>query len=104
MRKKLPLIITLVFAAWMLGSLRVPPHKEYAFREFGRLPVMSNGRFQPLDSLARNSLLQLREKQAANLDPWKKWWEKPRIIPPTEWLLSVMTRPELADAWPVFRI
>ncbi len=104
MKKKLPLIVTLVFAAWLLGSLRMPPDQEFAFREFGRLPVMSNGRFQPLDSLARNSLLQLREKQTANLEPWKKWWQKPKIISATEWLVTVMTKPELADTWPVFRI
>src|SRR5260221_9718787 len=104
MKNKLPLIVTIVFAAWLLGSLRMPRDKEYAFREFGRLPVMSNGRFQPLDSLARNSLLQLREKQTANLEPWKKWWQKPKIISATEWLVTVMTKPELADTWPVFRI
>ncbi len=104
MRKHLPWIIVAVLAVWLVGSLRMPPDKEFAFREFGRLPVMSNGRFQPLDSLARNSLLQLREKQTANLEPWKRWWEKPKIISATEWLLGVMTTPDLANTWPVFRI
>src|SRR3954469_19936469 len=104
MKKWWPWIIVAVFAAWLLGSLRVPKDKEWAFGAFGRLPVVSNGRVQPFDSLARNSLLQLREKQTANLEPWKKWYEKPKIIPATEWILAVMMKPEEADKWAVFRI
>jgi ABC-type transport system involved in cytochrome c biogenesis permease subunit len=104
MKKWLPWIIAAVFAAWMVGSLRMPSDKEWAYREFGRLPVVSNGRTQPFDSLARNTLLQLREKQSANLEPWKEWYQKPQIISATEWILDVMMKPEEADAWPVFRI
>src|SRR5439155_1549684 len=47
---------------------------------------------------------QLREKQTANLEPWKDWNEKPKIIPAIEWLANVMMKPEAADDWPVFRI
>ena len=39
-------------------------------RTFGTLPVTANGRVQPLDSYARNSLLQLREKTSAHTAPW----------------------------------
>ncbi|MDB6017846.1 MAG: cytochrome c assembly protein [Pedosphaera sp.] len=104
MKKWLPWIIVAIFAFWVAGSLRVPPDKEWAINGFGRLPVVYEGRTKPFDSLARNTLLQLREKQTANLEPWKGWNEKPRIIPATEWLLGVMMKPEEADAWPVFRI
>src|SRR5581483_4715711 len=104
MKRWLPWVIVAVFAAWVVGSLRVPPEKNWAYDQFGRLPVVANGRTQPFDSLARNTLLQLREKQTANLEPWKDWNEKPRIISATEWLLGVMIKPELADTWPVFRI
>ncbi len=104
MKRWLPWVIVAVFAAWVIGSLRVPPEKNWAYDQFGRLPVVANGRTQPFDSLARNTLLQLREKQTANLEPWKDWNEKPRIISATEWLLGVMIKPELADTWPVFRI
>ena len=34
-----------------------------ASQAFGRLPILFNGRLQPMDSLARNSLLQIRGKQ-----------------------------------------
>src|SRR3954468_8385472 len=104
MKKWWPWIIVAVFAAWLVGSLRVPRDKEWAFGAFGRLPVVATGRFQPLDSLARNTLLQLREKQTANLEPWKGLNEKAHIISATEWLLGLMTKPDEADSWPVFRI
>ncbi|MEI9960250.1 MAG: hypothetical protein WDM76_03690 [Limisphaerales bacterium] len=56
-------------------------------------PIVFNGRVQPMDSLARNSLLQLREKQTLNLEPWKEWNEKPKIISATEWLANVTMNP-----------
>ena len=64
MKRWLPFLITAVLAAWTIGAIRVPkdPTGAFAVNEFGRLPAVANGRFQPLDSLARNSLLQLREK------------------------------------------
>jgi ABC-type transport system involved in cytochrome c biogenesis permease subunit len=104
MKKWLPWMIAAVFAAWVAGSLRMPPEKDWAYREFGRLPITSNGRIQPMDSLARNTLLQLREKQTANLEPWKEWYQHPKIISADEWLVAVITRSGQADAWPVFRI
>ncbi len=104
MKKWLPWIIFVVFAAWVAGSLRMPPDTDWAYGEFGRLPVISEGRVKPFDSLARISLLELREKQTANLEPWKEWYQKPKIISATEWLLAVMMKPEVADTWPVFRI
>jgi len=72
MKKWLPIILTVAMAAWFLSTLRPVPDKNFAFTEFGKLPVLASGRIQPMDSLARNSLLQIREKQEANLEPWKK--------------------------------
>ena len=57
-----------------------------------------------MDSLARNSLLQIRQKQTLNTEPWKGWNENPKIIPATEWLANVMMNPAVADDWPVFRV
>jgi cytochrome c-type biogenesis protein CcsB len=104
MKKWLPLILTAVMACWFVSTLRTPKDADFAYTEFGRLPVVFNGRVQPMDSLARNTLLQLREKQTANLEPWKGWNEKPKIIPAIEWLANVMMKPQAADDWPVFRI
>jgi hypothetical protein len=94
----------LVMALWFFGQLQTSKDKGFAFGEFGKLPVVFNGRVKPMDSLARNSLLQLREKQTLNTEPWKGWNEEPKIISATEWLANVMMNPAIADDWPVFRV
>jgi cytochrome c-type biogenesis protein CcsB len=104
MKKWFPVILTAVMAAWFLGTLRPPADKGFAFSEFGKLPVLFNGRMQPMDSLARNSLLQIREKQTLNTEPWKDWNEHPRTISAVEWLANVMMNPSVANQWPVFRV
>ncbi len=104
MKKWLPLIVFAVFAAWAIGTVMPRKDKEFAVAEFGKLPVVFNGRHQPMDSLARNSLVQIREKQTANLEPWKGDLENPKLIPATEWLMGVTMNPKEADEWPVFRI
>ena len=93
-----------VMALWFFGNWQAPKDGDFAFAEFGRLPLTANGRIVPMDSLARNSLLELREKQTLNLEPWKSWNEHPRIISATEWLANVMMNPAAADDWPVFRV
>jgi ABC-type transport system involved in cytochrome c biogenesis permease subunit len=104
MKKWLPLILAALMAAWFLGTLRPPRERDFAYTDFGKLPVLYNGRLKPMDSLARNSLLQLREKQTLNLEPWKEWYQHPKIVPAIEWLTTVMMNPAVADQWPVFRI
>jgi len=103
-QKWTPPMLMAIMALWFLGNLQAPKDKDFAFSEFAQLPVTSNGRIVPMDSVARNALLELREKQTINLEPWKAWNEKPRIISATEWLANVMMNPTVADAWPVFRI
>ena len=104
LRKWFPPFLMLAMALWFFGNLQTPKDKDFAYTEFGRLPVTADGRIEPMDSLARNSLLQLREKQTLNLEPWKEWYQSPKIIPANEWLANVMMNPALADDWPVFRI
>ena len=91
-------------ALWFFGNLQTPKDKDFAYAEFGRLPLTANGRIVPVDSLARNSLLEIREKQTLNTEPWKAWNEKPKIVTATEWLANVMMNPAVADEWPVFRV
>lgn len=105
-RKFVPLLIAGLAVLWVLSALRpadgdVP---EQAIDHFGRLPIVANGRIQPMDSLARNSLLQLREKQTVSPEPWKNRRERPRSLPASEWLMAMMMNPESANVWPVFRI
>ncbi len=106
MKQRLPLIIAGAFVLCVLGSL-IPlffPHRDPAQFDalaFASLPILSNGRIQPIDSLARNSLLQLRQKQAAQTEPWSG---DSKELTAAEWIMEVMMKPETADTRPVFRI
>jgi ABC-type transport system involved in cytochrome c biogenesis permease subunit len=98
MKKWLPHILTGVFALWVLSALRPAPEVDgFRVHEFGRLPVLLNGRVQPLDSVARNTLLMIRGKQTVRLEDSKK-------LSATEWLLEVFLKPELADKRKIFYI
>lgn len=106
MKRWIPLVLTLVFGLWALKHLSGPknPDSGLPAKEFGSLPVVMNGRHQPMDSLARHSLLVLRKKQTANYEPWKGAFEKPRVVSAAEWMMEVMMNPGAADTRPVFRI
>ncbi len=75
-------------------------------REFGRLPVLMNGRIQPMDSVGRNTLLQIRSTGDVPLEmvPSWKFWHHPKKLRSSEWLLEVFFKPELADTRPIFLI
>ncbi len=104
MKKFLPWFITAAVAIYVLVGLRPAEMKDFDWRKFGGIPVMANGRFQPLDSLARNSLLQLREKAAAISSTALNGPDKQRIMPASEWIAEVMFKPDTAEARPNFRI
>lgn len=103
-QKWFPPLLMVAMALWFFGQLQTPKDKDFAFNEFGKLPVVFNGRLKPMDSLARNSLLQIRQTQTLDLEPWKSWNERQKIISANEWLANVMMNPQVADNWPVFRV
>ena len=103
-QKWFPPLLMCAMALWFFGNLQAPKDKDFAYTEFGRLPITANGRIEPLDSLARNSLLEIREKQTLNTEPWKAWNENPKMVSADEWLANVMMNPAVADDWPVFRV
>ena len=100
----LPIIITLLGAIWYALQVRVPANTDWAIAEFGRIPVIVDGRHMPMDTFARTSLMLIRKREEANLEPWKKISEHPKMVTAAEWALEVMTNPEAADKRPVFRI
>ena len=103
-QKWFPASLLLIMAVWFFGQLTPPHDADFAFSEFGKLPVVFNGRLKPMDSLARNSLLQIHQTQTLNTEPWKDWNQNPLIISASQWLANVMMNPQVADAWPVFRV
>jgi ABC-type transport system involved in cytochrome c biogenesis permease subunit len=103
----IPVLFVGVFTLEMVFVLLVPRKEgELHIREFGRLPVLLNGRIQPFDSVARNSLLQIRSTTDVPLEEVSsfKFWKHPKKLRATEWLLEVMLKPEIADTRPIFLI
>jgi ABC-type transport system involved in cytochrome c biogenesis permease subunit len=103
-QKWFPPLLMFVMALWFFGNLQAPRDKTFAYSGFGQLPVTANGRIEPMDSLARNSLLEIREKQTLNAEPWKEWNQSPKMVSADEWLANVMMNPSVADDWPAFRV
>ena len=95
----LPWLMVAVFGVYSLGGLRSSSSKrgDYDLREFGRLPVLLNGRVQPFDSVARNALLQIRRRQTV-------WLGEEGKMSAMEWLTQVMMKPAAADGLKVFRM
>ena len=109
-----------------------PKAAEGAFdhHAFGKLPVLLGGRIKPMDSVARNSLLQIAGQQKIALDgngPNKEWGDlyelsqkangeglfhrkfyqfgkRPRKLHASQWLMEVMMEPDVADKRFVFRM
>jgi ABC-type transport system involved in cytochrome c biogenesis permease subunit len=90
----LPLVCLLALVAGGWRGLKKPTGKD--LRDFGSLPVVSNGRVQPIDSLARNALLSIHGKQQV---PGK---DAPPS--PTAWLAELAFHPEAADRRTIFSI
>jgi len=123
-------LFTLLFAVKPVVS--PPKAEEGAFDHFafGKLPVLLGGRIKPMDTIARNSLLQIAGQQKIALDgngPNKEWGDlyelsqkgagkglfhrkfyqfnkHPRKLHPTQWLMEVMMEPDVADKRFIFRI
>ena len=104
--KILPWFFLALFTTEIVVVLLPKKDGEWHTKEFGRLPVLLNGRIQPFDSVARNALLQIRSTGDVPLEmvPFWKFWYHPPKLRSTEWLLEVLFKPETADTRPVFLI
>src|ERR1043166_8505554 len=114
--KTLPWFFVALFATEVVVVMLPKKDGEFHAREFGRLPVLLNGRIQPFDSVARNSLLQIRStgdvplevetNRLGRLEYPSSWrfWHHPKKLKSTEWLLEVLFKPEVADTRPIFLI
>jgi cytochrome c-type biogenesis protein CcsB len=101
-----PWLAVALFGTEIIGVLLPRKDGEFHVHKFASLPVLLNGRVQPFDSVARNSLLQIRSTSAVPLEevPSWKFWHHPKKLKATEWLLEVMCKPDMADTRPIFLI
>jgi len=99
MKRYLPLFVFLIGVAWIASNSRPSQTLPCTCNlvTFGKLPVLSEGRIKPLDTVARNSLLIIHGKQSLRLDDG-------RILQPTDWLADVFFRASIADNYPAFVI
>lgn len=97
-RKHLAWFIPALCLLYLAGSafMATRPSEGFDFKGFGTLPVVSNGRVQPLDSLARNTLLAIQGKQRI---PGENAPETP-----SAWLAELSFKPALADSRKIFLI
>jgi cytochrome c-type biogenesis protein CcsB len=104
--KLLPWFFVALFGLEIVAVMMPKKDGEFHVRDFARLPVLLSGRIQPMDSVARNALLQIRSTGDLPLEQVPSWqfWHHAKKLKATAWLLEVMTQPELADTRPVFLI
>ena len=101
-----PWLLLLLFLGDVAGMLAPKKDGDFHIREFAKLPVLMNGRIQPFDSVARNSLLQIRGTAEVPLEEVPSWqfWHHARKLKSTEWLLELMANQTAADNRPIFLI
>jgi ABC-type transport system involved in cytochrome c biogenesis permease subunit len=94
-----PLLVVSLCTVWVGSKAISPTHDKQGWRldEFGKLPLVYEGRVKPFDTLARNSLSRLSQKQTfRDRDGARQ--------PAVRWLLDVISRTQQGRAHQVFRI
>ena len=94
------------FLLYLGAAAFTPDRTPDGFRigEFARLPVVMNGRVQPIDSIARAGLRRIRDtSEPWGAPPWQ-FWTSARTVEASEWLLELLTKPDAADARRIFAI
>ena len=97
MKISFPLISTLLVSLFLFSSFLSKNSSEYDFEGFSSLPIMDEGRVQPIDSFSRNLLTMVSGKSSVLDSNGKK-------IKSNEWLLDLITgKPQSFDT-PFIRI
>jgi len=99
MKKHIPTVISLLFLFLYIYSnfSRQIPESEFDLDLLGQTPVVMNGRIQPIDSVARNTLLAMSGKRSARYEDGSRH----KAI---EWMADLLFEPDRAATRPVFRI
>ncbi len=94
-----PLAIVVVMGGYVLSKARAPSTSPQAFNyeAVGKSPVVSEGRVKPLDTLARNALRKISNRETFVDENGNK-------RPATQWLLEIIADPRVASQRKVFRI
>ena len=97
MKRLIPILAAVSALIFLIVILRPRAEKSlYDLGAFGRIPVLHNGRVKPIETVARTTLHRINSNQSTTVN------KKPMSA--TRWLLDTITRPEIADDYPVIRI
>ena len=99
MKKFAPWIALAIAVLWVASNSRMPKAApgDFDLVTFAKIPLLSDGRNKPFDTVARNSLLIIRGKQTLRLDDG-------RTIDARRWLADVLFQARVADTYPSFVI
>jgi hypothetical protein len=94
-----PACIVCALGIWVVSKARPPAEADDQFKlyDFGKIPVVFQGRAKPLDTLARNALRIISDRQTFVDNQGSRQ-------PAIRWLLDAMVKPEAAAEHRVFRI
>jgi cytochrome c-type biogenesis protein CcsB len=94
-----PLAAILLAATYVMNKAlpRTPSPNQMNLVAFGEIPLMYEGRVKPMETLARNSLRIVSNRETFVDGQGNKQ-------PAVRWLLDVIARPEVAERHRVFRI
>jgi len=94
-----PWVVVILFGAWLVGKAIPPRPSEETMNlfEFGKLPLVYQGRMKPFDTLARNSLRVVSDRETF-VDT------EDESRPAVQWLLDTITNPRLSSQYKVVRI
>ncbi|MEI6072156.1 MAG: cytochrome c biogenesis protein CcsA [Verrucomicrobiae bacterium] len=99
MKRYLPWMALAIAALWIASNSRMPKTApgDFDLPAFGKIPVLSEGRNKPFDTVARTALLIIHGKQTLRL-------EGGRTLTATRWLADVLFQAPAADSHPAFVI
>jgi len=88
----------LLLASTGLASAEYQPWPKEAVSSFSRIPVLSEGRIKPLQTVAYFTLLELHGRTTLK----HKIDGKSVTLTASEWLMDALFRPELSKDYPDF--
>ncbi|MCA9292914.1 MAG: cytochrome c biogenesis protein CcsA [Phycisphaerales bacterium] len=91
-----PAVAALLALVYFVMPLISKPAQEMSVASFGELPAAYGGRFKPLDTIARTSLLTISGRQSVRTDEG--------TYDASTWLLELIAQPERAAERPIFRV
>lgn len=108
------LMIVVVLAGYALGRKeKLPESSGMDLEAFASLPVLYEGRVQPLDTLARNTLKIVSDRESvtlpadepgADIPAYRKRRDDEVKLPAIVWFLDVVAEKPEASDYPIFRI